>query len=126
MKKYKIYRNLHRNCFSVLKYNPEKKGYRLHEYITHGILHDVVAKVSEAGRQRVIKEKQKNVHAYLLCENYDKIDQFYFDSLDFHEISYNPYIHDSFVVGLTKTFTSATKVGLTIDSYTAKALLLEK
>jgi len=126
MKKYKIYRNLHRNCFSVLKYNVEKKGYRLHEYLTHGILDGVVAKVSEAGRQRVIKEKQKNVHAYLLCDSYLKLEQPVFSDMEHSEIYYNPYFHDSFQVGLARTFKSAAKVGVTTADYTAKALLLEK
>lgn len=125
MKKYKIYRNLHKNCFSVLKYIPQKKGYRLHEHITDAYLHEVEAKVSESGRQKVIKEKQKNVHAFLLCKNYTKTDSPIYGSTYFREIHYNPYKYDTFVVG-SEPFNTAKRVMLTLTAGIPKAFIMEK
>ena len=125
MKRYKIYRNLHKNCFSVLKYIPEKKGYRLHEHLTDAYLYDVEAKVSEAGRKKVVKEKQKNVHAFLLCSKYTKMDCRIYGHTYFPEIYYNPYKYDTFVVG-SEPFDTAKRVMLTLTAGTPKAFLMEK
>lgn len=95
MSKFKIYRNLHKNCFSVLKYVKEKKGYRLHEHITDAVLYDVETKVSETGRQKVIREKQKNVHAFLLCSHYTPLSE-PLNTSDYTEVYYNPYKQSSF------------------------------
>lgn len=54
-----VYWNLHKNVYSVRK----RKIVQLHA--TQVQLRDVTFKVSEAGRQRVIREKRKNVHAGL-------------------------------------------------------------
>lgn len=56
-----VYKNLHRDCWSV-----RCASSRL--VIGHAdtvFLKDAVPKISEAGRQRVIKEGRKNVHAVL-------------------------------------------------------------
>lgn len=126
MKRFKIYRNLHKNCFSVLKYSSVKKGYRLHEHVTEAFLTGVEAKVSEAGRQRVIKEKQKNVHAYLLCDNYRKMDSPIYGYVYHREIYYNPYKHETFVVD-DEPFTTGWLVMLTLTgSGTPRAFLMQK
>lgn len=55
----------------------------------------MVFKVSEAGRQRVIREKRKNVHASVYgyfageCE---------MDTSEMTEVTYNPYKLGSFIV----------------------------
>lgn len=94
-KPFKIYRNLHKKCFSVLKYNEEKKGYRLYAHVDRAILTDVVTKVSEAGRQKVIQEKKKNVHAFMLAKYYVPIpaNRYVVRS---EEIYYNPYTQSTF------------------------------
>jgi len=56
---FKIYRNLHKDCFSVLKYNQEKKGYRLFAHEKDLVCHDVNFTISKAGRDRVLLEKKK-------------------------------------------------------------------
>ena len=55
--KHYVYRNLHTKTFS-LQYKQ-----RVIAHPTEIVLQDVVFKVSENGRQRVISEKRKNVHA---------------------------------------------------------------
>lgn len=56
------YFNLHRLCFSVKALEGEHKGRVIaHADAVH--LSGVEFKVSEAGRQRVLREQRKNVHA---------------------------------------------------------------
>lgn len=83
-----VYRNLHKKCFSV-KCLKTKKVIAHVDSIT---LINAVFKVSEAGRQRVLRERQKNVHAgvvghiadvNLICQT--------------TRVTYNPYKFDSFV-----------------------------
>jgi len=54
-----VYRNLTNNCWSL-------KSLKTGRVLAHAgnlTLKDVIFKVSEAGRQRVIRDKRKNVHA---------------------------------------------------------------
>jgi len=56
-----VYFNLHKKLFSVRSRKTRKVLFH-----TDSVeLSDVTFKVSEAGRQRVLKEKRKNVHAYV-------------------------------------------------------------
>jgi hypothetical protein len=62
-----VYYNLHRRCLSV----KATQGEHANLVIAHANavqLGDVRFKVSEAGRQRVLREKAKNVHAGLVGE----------------------------------------------------------
>lgn len=52
-----VYRNLHRKCWSV-----RHRG-RVQSHCETVTLGDVTFRVSEAGRQRVLRERRKNVHA---------------------------------------------------------------
>ncbi len=62
MKK-RVYFNLHKRLFSVQeKVNGQWKVIGHTDDIT---LYNVTFKVSEAGRQRVLREKKKNVHAFV-------------------------------------------------------------
>lgn len=56
----KVYRNLNNGLFSVVQ------GNIVVAHVDSITLTDVSFKVSEAGRQRVITTKQKNVHAYVV------------------------------------------------------------
>ena len=57
--RYRIYKNLHRNCLSI-----KSKGLVVGYCDAVTILEPRFI-TSEAGRQRVIKERAKNVHAYI-------------------------------------------------------------
>jgi len=60
----RVYRNLHKDCWSIQQKNT--KGRWLVVAHTDSItLRDCELRVSEAGRQRVLKEGRKNVHAYI-------------------------------------------------------------
>ena len=90
--KVKVYFNLHKHLFSVQeKVNGRWKVVRHTDDIT---LHNVTFKVSEAGRQRVLREKRKNVHAYVIGHLSD------YQGAFSTEVKYNPYKYDSFVDSL--------------------------
>lgn len=54
-----VYWNLHKKCWSCR----DTRTRRVIKHLTELSLFDAVFKVSEAGRQRVLREKCKNVHA---------------------------------------------------------------
>ena len=101
--KFYIYRNLHTGGFSV-KYRGKVVD-RLFTITAEG----VTFKVNQLGRMRVIREKRKNVHAYVVCDKYypyvygtEEVDKL-------GRISYNPYKLGDFTVD-GKVITSAEKV----------------
>lgn len=57
-----VYFNLHRKCWSVKALEGPAAG-RVVAHASAVSVYDVRFKVSEAGRQRVIREQRKNVHA---------------------------------------------------------------
>lgn len=88
-----VYFNLHKKIWSVKALEGENKG-RVIMHCTSVELEDCTLKVSQAGRERVIREKQKNVHAGVVgrivaynapCESTDI------------QVTYNPYKYNSFV-----------------------------
>ena len=83
----KVYKNLHKDCYSVVALDGEFKG-RVIAHAKSIVLSDAVTKVSEAGRQRVIREKAKNVHAVVVGRvALHKM----VDIRSFNAVSYNPY-----------------------------------
>lgn len=90
--KYYMYRNLHQDCMSV-KYRSKVILRTTFLYLVK-----VEFRVSESGRQRVIKTKHKNVHATLAmvsvsdsaiyCQE-DFVNQRVLDKMV--EVTYNPY-----------------------------------
>ena len=89
-KRVKIYWNLHKKCFSV-----QYKGIVIAHKDTV-CLENVEFKVSEAGRQRVLTTKRKNVHATICGDLVESLDM-RVDKLK--RVSYNPYKHATFVSG---------------------------
>ena len=57
-----VYYNLHMKCWSVKALSGDQKG-RVVAHAKAVDLQDCQFRVSEAGRQRVLREKRKNVHA---------------------------------------------------------------
>ena len=91
----KVYRNLHKKCWSVVSMEGSDYGKVIgHEKFVMLDLCDF--KVSEKSRQRVIREKRKNVHAWVVgfgsTACWDT-----FDYSDFEPIYYNPYTTESFI-----------------------------
>jgi hypothetical protein len=84
--KYYIYRNLHKDCWSV-----RYKG----KVIAHHkalLALGATLKVNEGGRQRVLTEQRKNVHAFVVCTSYQAAPHLYLvDGSGSAEVTYNPY-----------------------------------
>lgn len=92
-KRVKVYFNLHKKTWSILHMTP--KGWRLWGHSPRVQLADVTWKVSEAGRQRVLRERRKNVHAFgigTLLDNENAPEG------DFKPVRYNPYECGNFCV----------------------------
>lgn len=90
----RVYYNLNKSCWSVQHYLPGK-GWRVRQHLQALELRDVTFKVSEAGRQRVIRQKRKNVHAYVIGELVGT--QFSVDISNVTRVRYNPYSGPRFV-----------------------------
>lgn len=97
-----VYFNLHRKLFSVKALEGPNKG-KVISHTTYLWLKDVTFKVSEAGRQRVLREKRKNVHAGVVgIMSCDIFEDYMFASKAFMledrvALTYNPYRFSSFV-----------------------------
>jgi len=80
----RVYRNLHNGKLSVQVKQDGK--WRVHAHVDDLSLDDVKFKVSQTGRERVLKEKAKNVHAFVTGKVSDH------EGLDeAKQIVYNPY-----------------------------------
>lgn len=91
-----IYKNLHNGLFSV------RQNGLVVAHVESFSLSRVFCKVSETGRQKVIREQKKNVHAflcgYLLEVNCIGSDNGLFEMLVHnHKLTYNPYKGGHFV-----------------------------
>jgi len=96
-----VYWNLHRGLWSVKALEGPSKG-RVIDRRQALLLANVEGKVSDAGRQRVLREGKKNVHAGLVgtwsekrYSNQTDIESAIEDYGD--TITYNPYKYKSFV-----------------------------
>ena len=90
--KVKAYFNLHKRTFSIVAMEGDQKG-RVIGYADTLHMEDVEFKVSEAGRQRVLREQTKNVHAYVVGNLVDTPQVKHQTP-----ITYNPYKYNTFVV----------------------------
>lgn len=60
--KVRVYWNLHQGCWSV----QDARTRRVIGHATQLLVRDAKFNVSEAGRQRVLRERKKNVHAFVV------------------------------------------------------------
>lgn len=98
MKRVKVYRNITKGCYSI----QDKKTRLVIAHAGSVYLKDAIFRVSEAGRQRVLREKRKNVHAFV--EGWAVDDLPYEDARvrggtfdDNYRVRYNPYHNKQFV-----------------------------
>lgn len=121
-----VYWNLHRDCWSVKALEGPDKG-RVVARSDHVLLSQAKGKVSEAGRQRVLRERKKNVHAgivgYLEGFTWDvsplnrnrrkEVDMIRSVS---DKVTYNPYKYKTFVHAVDEsTFDGSYYALLTFD-----------
>jgi|688.fasta_scaffold2050411_1 hypothetical protein len=105
--KYYIYRNLHQKSFSV-----QYKG-KVIAHPTNFIAHNCEFRVSENGRQRVLSEKQKNVHAKIACEWWEiPTDSSNLVDENNDRIYYDPYVTNQFQFSGKDIFVASQVVGM--------------
>jgi hypothetical protein len=92
----RVYRNLHNDMFSIQQYNNGR--WQVVGHARSIRMKDCRFHVSQTGRMRVIQEKKKYVHAFVLgfvhSTGYVPSDQ---DMKYLREITYNPYTLEYFV-----------------------------
>lgn len=89
-----VYFNLHKKTFSIKALEGENKG-RVIAHRDELILYSPTFKVSEAGRQRVLRECKKNVHAGVVGFWHGCVDLLNANCKT--PVTYNPYKFNSFV-----------------------------
>lgn len=92
----RCYRNLHKDCYSIVS---TKTG-RVDRHQRHVVIANASFRVRPAGRERVLKTKRKNVHAFvcgLMLQT-----NFRFPDFAPREAYYNPYKTKTFVDKETK------------------------
>lgn len=99
-----VYFNLHKKKFSIRALEGPNKGRVMaHRDVVH--LSNVVGKVSKAGRERVLREKQKNVHAGMVGQLIEaEWPEDYNPNILWRGtvVTYNPYKYSNFVNKLTE------------------------
>lgn len=83
-----VYFNLHKKCWSV------RQSGKIIEHAYRVMLKDCRYLVSRAGREKVLKEKKKNVHAGVSGYLVDCVPNVPERS---DEVTYNPYKYETFV-----------------------------
>ncbi len=86
--KVKVYRNLHKDCYSVMAAEGPNYG-RVIAHRDRVVLRNATFTVSQAGRQRVLDTGRKNVHAFVRGE-WDEADRFCRPLAGGVEVRYSP------------------------------------
>lgn len=84
----KVYRNLHKKCWSIM----DPKTRRVIRHMDEVLLSSVSLIVGRSGRERVLREKSKNVHAYAIGEIAEAI----LEDCGMVEATYSPYAAEYF------------------------------
>ena len=90
----RVYRNLARDSYSVMAMEGPDKG-RVVAWAKEVFLDDVKFVVRESGRQRVLNERRKNVHAFV--DGKLTSDQPVWDIDETVRVRYNPYVGPHFM-----------------------------
>lgn len=119
-RKVRVYRNLHTGTYSVQE--RQRSSWIVVAHCDRATLRDAEFRVSEAGRQRVLRERRKNVHAYVY--GITARAPSWFDMLKYTDnVAYNPYRGASFhVCGRPVLVAKA----IHLDKYGARALCAQE
>ena len=119
-----VYFNLHKKCFSIKALEGAMKG-RVVAHRDNVLLFHTTFKVSQAGRERVLREKRKNVHAGVCGTWHDSgNDHGTLSSVKERGelVTYNPYKYTTFVYKYTEEeATTSWCTGLFTDTETRRA-----
>lgn len=106
-----VYFNLHRKCWSLKAMEGPRKG-RVIGHCSTLALDGVTFKVSEAGRQRVLRERKKNVHAGVVGWLREDVPT---PSVWWKQAYYNPYKVETFVTKDSGTPVKHAKQAVLLD-----------
>lgn len=101
----KVYKNLHEDCYSI---QDAKTGIVI-GYCSSIVLTDPTFSVGEAGREKVVRTGQKNVHAKV-CGFYASHEASLFGSTT--QVTYNPHKYSSFVRKVDESTIKSAKIAL--------------
>jgi len=110
----RVYRNLTAGDWSVqrkVELGDGKLGWRVRGHVAAVELVDVKFHVGKSGRERVLREQCKNVHAWLEG-SIDLLDMDAFPYGDADRVAYNPYRAGTFTMGGTTPVVAARRVRL--------------
>lgn len=93
----RVYYNLHKKCYSII--SKIEGRWLLVAHAERVTLHNAKTIVSQAGRNRVLESKRKNVHAYIEGDFYTMSDMIpaNMQAMGAGSLYYNPYEVDCFV-----------------------------
>lgn len=91
MRKVEVYRNLHKKCWSIR----DKKTKKVIGWKDQVLVLRPKLVVKQGGRARVLREKRKNVHAWV--EGILLADAPFWDPGYQTSVTYDPYLHEHFV-----------------------------
>lgn len=96
-----VYYNLNKGCLSLRALDGPERG-RVVGHADSVVLKDAEFVVQPGGRQRVLKEKRKNVHAFVrgILQAVNSLVRMH--PATARPVMYNPYLYDSFVTRDTK------------------------
>ena len=93
-----VYRNLHKDCWSVR----DSKTRLVISHVDYIHLHNATLVVQPAGREKVLREKRKNVHAFIKGTQVPVEcwwgSRFSLFLVRVRGVIYNPYRNESFVL----------------------------
>ena len=97
MMRVEVYWNLHKNCWSIRHAHGKLIADRPHRHYVELAKVDWV--VQKGGRERVLREGKKNVHAFArgVLMGLNDIDCNYWGYNETKQVTYNPYKLDHFV-----------------------------
>jgi hypothetical protein len=84
-----VYKNLHTGLWSL------RQGGRVVCHSDYIVMSDVKFRVQPSGRAKVLREKKKNVHAFIVGHIVEK--PWTIRSTEWFEVTYNPYKFSTFV-----------------------------
>ncbi|CAG5087803.1 Gp88 [Thermobacillus xylanilyticus] len=96
-----------KNCFSVR----DRRSRKVIGYTDRIVLYDVQFVVSQAGRARVLRERQKNVHAFVVGK-YDETLQSLSIDPTYQQAYYNPYRTETFINRATLIPVQSAKIAI--------------
>jgi len=87
--KVEVYRNLHKQCWSVR----DNKTGKVVDHVRNIHIKDATLVVRPSGREKVLRERKKNVHAFVKGE----ITTIGGVPIEIHQVVYNPYKNTTFI-----------------------------